>query len=104
MQNQVNSVNPNMKFQPNPRQVVCPPPKVYKYSMYDELKLGEDKYKEIKSALVNPKTVKKPSKTESVLQKVFTLAILGAACVLGYKNREKISELFKKIPQIFGKK
>lgn len=104
MQNQVNSVNPNMKFQPNPRQVVCPPAQMYKYSLYDELKLGEDKYKEIKSALRSPKAIPKPTKTENLLKKIFTLAIIGGGCVLGYKNREKILEFIKKIPHIFGKK
>ena len=87
MQNQVNSVNPNMKFQPNPRQVVCPPAQMYKYSLYDELKLGEDKYKEIKSALRSPKAIPKPTKTENLLKNIFTLAIIGGGCVLGYKNK-----------------
>ncbi len=104
MQNSVNSVNPNMKFQPNPRQVVCPPAQMYKYSLYDELKLGEDKYKEIKSALQNPKSAPKTSKTENILKKLFTLAVIGGGCVAGYKNRAKIIEFLKKIPQIFGKK
>ena len=104
MQNSVNSVNPNMKFQPNPHQVACPPAQFYKYSLYDELKLGEDKYKEIKSALLNPKSTPKPSKTEKILTNLFALAVIGGGCVIGFKNRAKIIEFVKKIPQIFGKK
>ena len=104
MQNSVNSVNPNMKFQPNPRHVVCPPAQFYKYSLYDELKLGEDKFKEIKSALKDPKSAYKPTKTQNFLQNLFIITLITGGGVIGYKNRRKVIEFIKKIPQIFGKK
>lgn len=104
MSNSVNSVNPNMKFTPNLNKVVVPPAKIYKYSMYDELHLGEDKYKEIISALKEPSPGNKKAKKQKTVARIFkTLALIGIG-IIGYKNRARIMEQLKKIPQITGKK
>lgn len=40
------TINPHMKFQPLQKGVVMPPD-VYRYSLHDELQLGENQYKDI---------------------------------------------------------
>ena len=41
--------------------IVCPPEKMYKYSIYDELNLSKDSYKDLLNA-VEPKKIKRQSK------------------------------------------
>lgn len=101
MQNSGNSVNPNMKFTPNANVVVHPPRRVYKYSMYDELKLGENKYQQIVDAVKKPSPSNQRLKTENTLKNILGVALLAGISILGYKNRNWIVSQFKKIPEIF---
>ncbi len=98
------SVNPNMKFTPPERIVVVPPQRFYRYSLYDELKLGENKYNEIKSALSKPSKTTKQLKRENVISNIFQLLFLTGIGCIGYKNRHLIMNQIKKIPYLNGKK
>lgn len=98
------SVNPNMKFAPPERLVIDPPRRMYRYSLYDELKLGDDKYKEIKSAIARPTKTTKQINRERNISNILKLAVLLGAGFLGWKNRAWVVEQFKKIPYLNGKK
>lgn len=102
MQNSLNSVNPNMKFTPDSNTVVNPPKRVYKYSMYDELKLGEDKYKEIITALNKPSPSAQKERTQNILKNLLGIVIVAGLGILGYKNRNRIGEEFKKLKDKFN--
>ncbi len=98
------SVNPNMKFTPPERVVVSPPQRIYKYSLYDELKLGENKYNEIKAALSQPTKTTKQLKKENTISNICKILFLTGIGIIGYKNRHRIMEQLKKIPYLNGKK
>ena len=79
--------------------VVCPPQKVYKYSMYDELELGKDRYKELLN-VVEPKLVqksRKKSKVNNFIKKFVKLALATATIILAYKQRTTIKNFFANI-------
>lgn len=100
MQNSVNSVNQHMKFTPNKNVVVTPPATVYKYSVYDELRLGENKYDEIMTAIQTPSEGNKALKRRSVVRKLINTAVVIGLGVLGWKSRGWILAQWKKLPFI----
>lgn len=101
--------NANSKFEAG-HIVVCPPQKVYKYSMYDELELGKDRFKELLSA-VEPKLVKqnhKRTKINKFFKNLLKIAITTSAVILAYKNRSTIKNfsvnIFNKLQNLIKKR
>lgn len=76
--------------------VVYPPQKVYKYSVYDELDLGKDRYKEILSSLESKTAAgdKKRTKIISVFNKLINWGIIIGGGVLAYKYRAPLKNFF----------
>lgn len=104
MTDSVNTVNPHMKFTPNQKVVVYPPARVYKYSMYDDLRLGEDNYSRLVKEIKEPSPGNKRLKTEITLKNILGLVMLAGIGILGYKNRSWIGQQIKKIPHLIGMK
>ena len=79
--------------------VVCPPQKIYKYSIYDEFELGKDRYKELLS-VIEPKLVqksRKKSKVNNFIKKIVKMALATATVILVYKKRTTIKNFFVNI-------
>lgn len=97
------------KFEPGSF-VVNPPQNVYKYSVYDELDLGKDRFKEILNEIQSKKPSKElqKSKRKSVLKKILNLTILAGICIIGYKYRTNIKtaaeNIYNRVKNLFIKK
>lgn len=105
MTNQVTSVNTNAvpigaygiggsrdKLEPG-KIVVYPPQNVYKYSIYDELDLGKDRYRELLLS-TEPKSVRMKQKTIKARQRIskafnWVLFLAGGAFALYHRNSIK---------------
>ena len=72
--------------------VVYPPQNVYKFSVYDELDLGKDRFKELLIS-TEPKAVRmkyKTAKTRQQISKVITWALFLAGGALAIYHRNSI--------------
>lgn len=90
--------------------VVNPPSQFYKYSVYDEIKLGEDKFKEILGNL-HTKTAQKNlkrDKRKALLSKIINWGIVIGGGILLYKFRKPVKNAFSafwnKMSEILKKK
>lgn len=82
------------KFEPG-NFVVNPPPTVYKYSIYDELALGEDRFKEILGSLNSKSASKNLKKTrrQRIVSKIINWSIAIGAGILAYKYRADLKNI-----------
>lgn len=87
--------------------VVCPPSQFYKYSVYDELDLGRDRYKELLSSLKKTPLDTKKRKARSFVNKLVNVILFTTAAVLIYKNKtmvkKAVSDVYSKIRNLFKK-
>ncbi len=103
------TLNGSNKYEPG-NFVVNPPSKFYKYSVYDELKLGEDKFKEIMGNLQNKTAEKnvKRDKRKALLSKIVNWGIVIGGGILLFKYRTPVknflSTSWKHVSGIFKKK
>lgn len=79
--------------------VVNPPKNVYKFSVYDELDLGKDRYKELLQA-VEPNSMKslyKKSKARTIAKKIIKWGVVIGGAVLAFKHRVPVQNFFANI-------
>lgn len=91
------------KLEPG-RIVVYPPQQVYKYSIYDELDLGNDRVKELWYA-TEPKSVRnryKVEKNKKLISKVLNFAIFLAGGVFAFYHRNAIKNFCKTLATKIG--
>lgn len=102
------TLNGSSRFEPGSF-VVNPPSQFYKYSIYDELKLGEDKFKEIISNLQDGTARKniKRDKRKKLLSKMINWGIVIGSGILLYKYRTQlkgfVSQTFDALKRMFKK-
>lgn len=86
--------------------IVNPPSSFYKYSVYDELELGKDRYKEILNSIQSKSALKqqKSTKRRTVFSKILKLALAAAAGILIYKNRNTLKNVFQNLWNRISKK
>lgn len=92
-------ISSNKKFEAG-HFVVNPPSQFYKYSIYDDLSLGQDRFNEILSAVESKTSTakrKKITKRDMFLQKIFNWGCLIGLGVLTYKYRNGIKNILKNI-------
>ena len=79
--------------------VVCPPKTVYKYSMYDELDLGKDRFKELMLAIEPREAARERnvSKTTQFLGKVINWGLAIGVTILAIKHRVPLKNFFANI-------
>lgn len=85
------------KFEPG-NFVVNPPSTLYKYSVYDELDLGKDRFKELLGSL-NSKSASrnlKKSRRQRVISKIINWGIVIGGGILAYKYRAPIKNILSK--------
>ena len=91
------------KLEPG-RIVVYPPQNVYKFSVYDELDLGKDRFKELLLS-TEPKSVRmkyKTSKTRQRISKVLNWALLIAGGIFAFYHRNSIKNFCKTLATKIG--
>ncbi len=76
-------INPQMKFAPRKSGVVHVPP-VYKYSLYDELKLGEKQYKSIAGSIKRRHMAAIAEKHPNLKSNIYSVIKLGGLVLCGY--------------------
>lgn len=86
--------------------VVNPATNIYKYSVYDELELGKDRYKEILTSVENKKASKELKRTrrDMIISKIINWGLLIGAGVLAYKYRSPLKTFFTDVFNKFFKK
>ncbi len=80
--------------------VVNPPAQIYKYSIYDDLSLGQDRFNEILSAVESKTSTakrKRITKRDMLLQKIFNWGCLIGLGVLTYKYRNGIKNILQNV-------
>ena len=87
--------------------VVNPYSDIYKFSLYDELHLDKDNYKEMHDIIFKNKLPQSPKKRKAkrIIKNIFKVGIAIGSAVLIYKYRTpiktKVIDLFNKIKNAF---
>lgn len=86
--------------------VVSPAQNLYKYSVYDELELGKDRFKEILQSIETKSSSKELKKTrrDMIVSKIINWGLLIGAGVLAYKYRSPLKTFFADVFNKFTKK
>lgn len=84
------------RFEPG-KFVVNPPSQFYKYSVYDELKLGEDHFKQILGELASKKPSKelKQSRKKRAISKILGWTLIFGGVLAAYKFCKPFKNLVK---------
>lgn len=83
---------------PRPGHFVVNPPVITPYSFYDDLKKGDNYYKELLNIRTSgTKQQAKSSDKKSVFKKILGWGIVIGGAILAYKNRSVIENYFKNL-------
>lgn len=77
----------------NRRIVANPPPSVYRYSVYDDLSLEKDRFKEILGSLKKePPSIRK-TKAKRFVKNLITLAVVTGGAIFAFRHRAGIKNV-----------
>lgn len=74
--------------------VANPPSNFYKYSIYEDLDLGKDRFKELLGSLKKESPEMKHRKTKKFLKRLVNLAVVVAGGFIAYKHRVGLKNFF----------